>query len=291
MTKRVGVIAVDSTVQNAGAVTWWRLCGDVDVQRLFRAWDARGWSVDDLPTQPSNTSTLRRVLRDQFGGPRCLIQSLNGSAYAVVDVAVVSTDTSARQIADAEYTTRFKIRLDEIDELLESDGLASSELAHLQTEYDRARNTYEASTLSGWLVGQVEQRKAIRLRDTGGIYFVPEGYVDSWRAFGEVIAEASASRVYEVPAVKNEQAVVALVEALSQELHARVAGLDQDIDERGVRGLRSKAVRCEELAGKVRVYEALFSTKLDALTDLISRLNGRIVQAVLVAEAEAADGN
>ena len=288
MSNQVGVIAVDSTVQNAGAVTWWRMSGDVDAQSLFRAWDARGWAVDDLPTQPSSTSTLRRVLRDQFGGPRCLIQSLNGNAFAVVDVAVVDTDT---KLADAEYTTRFKIRLDEIDELLESDGLSSAELAHLQTEYDRARNTYEASTLSGWLVGQVEQRKAIRLRDTGGIYFVPEGYVQSWREFGDALAEASASRVYEVPAVKNEQAALALIEALTQDLQGRVAHLDQDIDDRGVRGLRSKAAKCEELAGKVRVYEALFSTKLDSLNEMVSRLDGRIVQAVLVAEAEAADGN
>ena len=290
MTKQVGVIAVDSTVQNAGAVTWWRLSGDVDAQRLFRAWDARGWDVADLPTQPSLVSTLRRVLRDQFGGPRCLIQSLNGAAFTVVDVAVVAADSTAK-VADAEYTTRFKIRLDEIDELLESDSLPTAELAHLQTEYDRARNTYEASTLSGWLVGQVEQRKAIRLRDTGGIYFVPEGYVKSWREFGDVLAEASASRVYEVPAVKNEQAALALIEALTQDLQGRVAHLDQDIDDRGVRGLRSKAAKCEELAGKVRVYEALFSTKLDSLNEMVSRLDGRIVQAVLVAEAEAASGN
>jgi len=290
MANRVGVIAVDSTVQNAGAVTWWRLSGDVDAQRLFRAWDARGWDIADLPTQPSNASTLRRVLREKCGGPRCLIQSLNGAAFAVVDVAVVSTDAAA-PMADAEYTTRFKVRLDEIDELLESDSLTGSELAHLQTEYDRARSTYEASTLSGWLVGQVEQRKAIRLRDTGGIYFVPEGYVQSWRAFGEVLAEASASRVYEVPAVKNEQAMVALVEALSQELQCRVTLLDQDIADRGVRGLRSKAARCEELAEKVRVYESLFSVSLDALNDMVSRLDGRIVEATLVAEAEATSGN
>jgi len=290
MANRVGVIAVDSTVQNAGAVTWWRLSGDVDAQRLFRAWDARGWDIADLPTQPSNASTLRRVLREKFGGPRCLIQALNGVAFAVVDVAVVSTDAAA-PMADAEYTTRFKIRLDAIDELLESDSLTGSELAHLQTEYDRARSTYEASTLSGWLVGQVEQRKAIRLRDTGGIYFVPEGYVQSWRSFGEVLAEASASRVYEVPAVKNEQAMVALVEALSQELQSRVTLLDQDIADRGVRGLRSKAARCEELAEKVRVYESLFSVKLDALNDMVSRLDGRIVEATLVAEAEATSGH
>ena len=290
MANRVGVIAVDSTVQNAGAVTWWRLSGDVDAQRLFRAWDARGWDIADLPTQPSNASTLRRVLREKFGGPRCLIQALNGVAFAVVDVAVVSTDAAA-PMADAEYTTRFKIRLDAIDELLESDSLTGSELAHLQTEYDRARSTYEASTLSGWLVGQVEQRKAIRLRDTGGIYFVPEGYVQSWRSFGEVLAEASDSRVYEVPAVKNEQAMVALVEALSQELQSRVTLLDQDIADRGVRGLRSKAARCEELAEKVRVYESLFSVKLDALNDMVSRLDGRIVEATLVAEAEATSGH
>ena len=285
MAQQVGVIAVSSAVKNAGAVTWWRLSGDISTTRLYDAWVKRGWDVDDLPPLPSSQATLKRVLRDTYGGASTLIQALPNGAFAVVDIQVVAA--SGMKIKnDAIYTTRFKIHLDNIDELLESDNLSGPLLYSLQSAYDNARQTYEASMLSGWLVAQVEARKAIRLRDTGGIYFIPESYVKAWSAFGEVIAEVSASRVYEIPAVKNDQAMLALVEALSHELQQRVALLDQNVEERGLRGLRNKADRCEELASKVRVYESLFSTKLDSLSHMVSTLEGRITQAILQAEIE-----
>jgi hypothetical protein len=262
-----------------GAITWWRLSGTLNYDRLVEEWQMADLPPSELPAPPSDTDALRRALLS-LRGPRTLIRALPGTGFAVVDESFDETDA----VAEPEYAVRFKTWIDyEALELRFDPPLEDEEVSGIVGKFLVARRELDAGDLSSWLVRRIYKHEAVALRDTGGIYFVPETRAEHWSRFADIVHKISGSRIYEVPALKSERAVEAIVAAVIAEANASVAELTKRLDkgELTERGLRSQARKCEELADKIRSYERLLGVKLGDMHNVVHNVDARIADMLL----------
>jgi hypothetical protein len=281
MTTVQDITVVAEHTGTAGAVTWWRLSGVIDYDRLVAEWKAAGFPLCDLPAPPSDTSALRRAL-EVYRAANTLVRSLPGGGYAIVDEDFAGGDND-----DPEYEVRFKVWIDEQEMALSFDReMDEAELDVIHDTFMRCRRELHHQDVSAWLVKRCKAVQSIGLRDTGGIYFVPEQFAPTWSLLADLLARCSASRIYEIPALKNDRAVEAIMEAVINDAADHVAKLTKALDEKdlGERGLRGKATKCEALATKLRLYEELLGRKMEAITARVQEVDARISDLILMSE-------
>lgn len=278
--KTEGLMVVPDHHGRAGSVTWWRLQGSVNYDRLIAVWARHGFPEADLPPPPSDAAALRRTL-EAFRGPQTLVRAVPTGGFAVVDEEYNEADEVL------EYETRFTVWIDYESSSMTFDREVDDDVANSVIEsFERLRRELQATDLSAWMVRRAKALSAIALRDTGGIYFVPEPSAEAWSVFADVVAEVSASRVYELPALKTERAVEALMDAVLAEASEEAAKLEEAIDALdaapSARAVKAKAAKCEAIATKLELYEDLLGRRVGDVGERLARLEARIVEASLV---------
>lgn len=277
------IVAVPSLQADAaGAIVWWRLEGTVDGFRLRAAWQAAGLDEEDLPALPSEEKAMRRAAKEQQEKHR-LVRAIDGvvKAWAIVEER---TDGSTLDY-DVACRVRYNgagVEVDPPDHPIAEDVRASfhRHLGELQTQ-----------DISAWLCRRAELVSAVGLRDTGGIYFVPRGGLDTWRRIAAAVREASLNRVFEVPALTSEEAVDAILDAVAQEAEQAAAKMEEALHagELGARALRGRADRCDAIKQKVEMYEQLMGRGVARIHERLDGLRQNLVVAALAAE-EDSDG-
>ena len=274
------IVIVPDHQGRAGCVTWWRLSGVMDYDRLKMEWARRDLPLADLPAPPTDAAALRRAL-DGYKGPRTLVRGLPGGGYAVVDEEFGADED------DPEYDVRFKVWLD-MDELeMRFDReMEEAEIDRIHERFVAARRDLTHAEISPWLVRHGVKMQSVGLRDTGGIYFIPEQFAPTWSALADIVRECSASRVFEIPALMSGRAIEAIMEAVIAEAQTEVDKLTSALDttEVGVRGLKGKAAKCEALADKLRLYEDLLGSKMGSIHERVEAIDARIADMILMAE-------
>lgn len=282
-----GVVVVPDLGSRAGAMTWWRLSGVLDYDTLKQKWSEADLPPNELPALPSEHTALRRALANHRRGPRTLLRSLPGGGFAVVDEEF-DADYNVED-EDPEYSVRFKVWLD-MDELaMKFDrNMPEQEGRAITSAYVRARRELHATDLSAWLVRRVTALNAVGLRDTGGIYYVPENAAARWSALADLLKAISTSRIFEVPALRTDRAVEAIMDAVLTEttegLQTITQALDARADEMTARGLRGKIGACEKLAQKLALYEHLLGARQQAMASQIQEVRARAVELMMLAE-------
>jgi len=272
------VAVTERTAGQCGLITWWRLSGVINYDVLVAAWAAAGLPEGELPSPPSDHDALRRALMP-LRGPHTLLRALpNATGFAIVDEEFVDGER------DPEYGVRFTAWIDYADlEIRFEPAIPAEEVDAIVQRFTAARRELDASDLSSWLVRRVARHDAVALRDTGGIYFIPEARAAAWSAFADVMRQVGASRVHEIPALRSERAVEAVVEAVIAEAQASVDALTKRIEKGDLteRGLRGQAQRCSQIADKLRLYEGLLDVKLGSMQRIVEEVDARIATLLL----------
>jgi len=280
-TVQPSIVAVtDAHADSCGAVVWWRLSGEVPVDRLAAAWQLRGLDPDLLPGEPSPAKRVRRavdqVARARLG--RHLVRPLVGpSSWAVVDETATADDL--------DYRIAFRARLDGDD--LEVDGPVQY-AEQLRDAYEHHRAHLSSNDVSKWLLDAMARLRAVGLRQGGGIYFVPRDRVPELRTIASVLADVSGHEVYEVPALKSDEAVRAILHAVLDEADQELGRIGREMEdgELGERALKGRQRRCGDLLDKVADYERLLGESMDGIRERVTGLQAEIVAAALAAGAE-----
>jgi hypothetical protein len=292
------LVVVEGTEQRAGAIVWWRLSGNISHAALLAAWeggaaDKHGRTLSNawLPGEPSARAALRRAVQS-VTGPRRLARPLPaGAGWALVE---------ERPSKDNEKVLEHEVVLTcAIDSACAMRGFAKRPDAvplggEIRAEYERARTALDAGDIGSWLSDLVRSRlHAVALRDSGGIYFVPRSYVERYAQVRDVLRTCSAHVLHEVPALRTEEAVAAILSALEDEAKAAVDDMVERIgrtgDEAlGKRGLASQVARLDRLRDKVAGYEALLGARVEGLREHLVELTATTTAAVLAADQEAA---
>lgn len=285
-----GFFAAPGAVETAGAISYWRLSGTVELSKLAAAWAAQGLAADLLPAQPGDEVALGRAVRDLAGPRRRVFPLARRGAWVVKDESVTADGLDVSHVRVA--TIKFESGSAAIDPgNVAPETLAAVE-AQVREGYRKARIELAPEDISGWLIALAKDRASVSLRESGGIYFVPRPAIEFWRKAVAAIKSVSAHRIFNIPALKNDEAIDAIIDAVSAETAAAASAIEAELlkegdDALGLRALKTRGESCGVLLDKVAAYEELLGVKLPALVSKIEDLRAGVVAATLKTERTA----
>lgn len=269
------IVAVPDMTGTAGAIVWWRLRGGLDLEHMSSAWVAAGLDERLLPEYPTRQTALLRAVCS-LADKRLLARPMEGTkGWALV-----------REVAEGEgldYEVLVRARVVK-EELKAEVSPQTPQLAEkLRSAYDRFRHELTLNDVSGWMSKLIRTTQAVALRDTGGVYFVPRTHVETYRKIAGVIHIASAHRLFEVPALRSNEAVEAILDAVAREAESEIEAMETELDTEnlGGRALHTRQRRCESMREKVRLYEELLDRNLESLHQRMEGLEASITTAIL----------
>jgi len=280
MTPRANVVALTAPVEAAGAVIWWHLSGCVSLHSLSQAWKDRGWSPDDLPEVPSPKTALRRALRAQESKTRFVRQVEGG--WALVEQRQVP-DSS-----DPAFVILLLAGLGEDDRpaFARGDETGPELEAAVGAAFDLARIELEPADVSSWMVWYGLKLSAVPLRDTGGLYFIPAQTLAQWHELATVVREVSRHTLCEIPAMRSDEAVSAILDAVQREAQAEAEAMEAELAKGiGERAINTRLERTEAVEKKISLYEDLLGSKLETLRSRLSVLRSNLSLALLSSES------
>lgn len=268
----------DLNSQAAGAVCYWRLSGPLSREKLAEAWDARNLHPDELPRPVSVPVAIRRAAMS-MKQPGRLVISLKGDKGYTIAVDGHSDGTTLQHRIECRVTGESWIRVEPSDHPWRRE---------IEAEFEKQLRELQAMDISMWLVTQAERHDAVSLRDTGGFYFIPPHRLPAWRTLCEAVGAASSHQLYEIPAMASEKAMLAVVDALSEEARAFAAKMEEELREGeiGQRAMESRQDRCHEMVDKIGRYEGLLGQSLDTLRARIGAIQAELTAGILSAMAE-----
>lgn len=270
---------VATDVSTAGALSYWRLSGETTVDKLTAAWLAAGLNEDLLPKPVSGRVAVTRAVDalsvkidanthrevKQARGWWGIVDATNDGhgnfTHNQLGRACYDSKNQKVVVKDAPFTIEQQIR----------DNVAL------------ARTKLLPGDITSWLVKLAEHCNAVSLRDKGGIYFIPRTQVDFWANVADAVAVAGDFKIFRIPALKTDEAIEAIVDAITQEAEqvgkVLLADLTKEGDDAiGERALRSKTKNAEVLLGKIRSYEDLFDVKLDEQVAKIQAVAAKVAE-------------
>jgi hypothetical protein len=314
------IMAVPDAMNTAscGAIVYWRLCPATDLDRLAHTWADRNLDPDLLPEPPTASEALHRAMKAQTT-PRLLLRPL-GKRRSQGLALVEETPDGGR---DLDYAIQLRAWL----EVVAEDGTTRSVVRfdrsgtlewNVRAAYGTLSRELSSNDIGAWLVKLADRQLAVPLRDTGGLYFVPSGRFELFRAMGDAVNAASDARVYSIPALPAADAVEAILDGLTTEASKEAAGIAGEVNavltasddvggggaggggggtsegdaQReaskliGHRALKGRLAKCGQLDAKLNLYEELLGAKLTALHDRLELLRSRVGLAILATAPE-----
>lgn len=308
-----GYVVATEAEDTAGAISYWRLSGPVSVQILTDAWTAEGLDPQLLPAPPEPEAALRRAVTGQQARRRLVRPLERRGAWVIKDEQVVKRpDGHGGTTEDTDYVTVARVYFDasrrgysygysypiNIEKADASDKVFSEIETAIISDYHTHRAELAPEDISAWLITLAKAQNAASLRDAGGIYFIPRPAMDFWRSAVRAVEAASNNKhkIFKIPALKNAEAVEAILDAVTQEAQAEAEAIEADLVaecEEGAEGAEEKAAlsaravrtrtkRCAAILSKVSAYEGLLGVKLDVIRDRVETLKADLAAAALL---------
>jgi hypothetical protein len=263
------IVAVGEADETTGAVVYWSMSGDLDLDRLRSAWGRAHLDTEWLPAPPSPTAALRRAAQERRSRS-CLVRQHPEGGWTFVH-----EEASASSL---EYTVGVRVWIDAAGAFHTSDE-SSTTAGVVRVAYDLARQTVDGVEMSGWLTWFARKLNAVALRSTGGVYFVPRDSMETFRKAKAALAAASTHRVFEIPALKSSDAIAAILDAVQREVDDMAEQIRGEVAEGlGARAVRTRVDALNALTGKVRAYEKLLGRPMTGATAEIARMNADLAK-------------
>lgn len=271
------VFAVQDMESSPGAIVYWSLSGSVGLATLAEACMAEGLP---MPLSASPQTQLRRAANHVYGAPRQLVRPLGrrGGVAVVREQVVEQGADEATSAEELHHSVVLTARLHEDGDL----GAEAPEA--LRAAFQEAQAELSAQDVSEWLLRVMRALHAVPLRERGGLYFVPRS--PALEAVQRVLSTYTQSRLWLIPAMRTDQAVAAVVEALTREVHGEVEAMRETMTELGARGLRRRQERLTRLEQKASMFAALLGVSLETLQAEMVGLQASLAVALLAATSE-----
>lgn len=276
------VTVPDADPNSVGAFVWWALSGPLSLEKLKEAWSDELKDMP-LPEPPGSSTALRRAVLEQQSKRR-LARPLadDRTGYALVD----ETNDPEKALS---YSVEVQAWLEDGKLLLKPEGHALTD--PLKSSYEKHLWTIGADDTRHWLSSVVLPRVLhLRLREGGGVYFVPNTYIRIFRLVVGAIKHASAHRIFAVPAQKSEDAVEGILESIQNETAYEVERMKKELQEGdlGIRAITSRLAKIEEQIRKTGKYEELLGKKQPDIQKVLEEMKAHLVEAQIRAETEKA---
>lgn len=293
MTTKQRLIATDQLAGASGVITYWALSGTAKHDELKAAWEKAGMPEDELIKTPSPLVALKRAVENVSHAGALVKPLADEDGYTVL-----RQTEGARSGKKQTWQTMFsafiaksgkvEVWVEEFD-ILTSPDSAAKLAAQIEDELVVELGRLHSTDISVWLVRMASVVHAVSLRDSGGFYFIPRGaQEDKWNVVASVLQQTSAARVMTIPAMASEQATLAVLTALTEEITTTTTSLKDALVEArmGKRALDTKLASCGAMLDKIGTYEDLLGERLVSLRDAVDMLKAKYTEAWLVEDAK-----
>ena len=293
------IVAPDSDIASAGKIVMWALSGPTNRTELQDAWDLEGLPSSLKPsdfTQPA--LSLQNALRELARGKRSLVRPLRQrGAWCVIDEVVFDSDVEDGEAAvtgeDLEHTTSYKAWIERttnstgastIHLRLKDADDATSDAVH--DAFTKHREHMAANTFSAWLTKVIEDcTAAVKIRKSGGVYYVPEDRVPVFDSIVSAITTANPQHVFHtITAMKADNCVATVLDAVNREAAELVDAIENELDtgDLGKRALNSRRGNLAKLGDKLASYETLLGSRLDDIKNRLEDVDVALGEAILL---------
>ena len=290
-------ITPEASSELCGTVSYWRASGNVPIIDVLNAWDAAGLDRALFRKAPEPETALRRAVLDLAKREtindkterRILIRpQKEPSTWAVVEEIV-------QEGAKPLYATL------EIISFVEGAGPqfytvsgtkehAAQILSVVMANYSAQQGIFAPEDVTGWLVKLAYAQGAVTLRDSGGVYFIPRPAMEFWNKAADAIQSASDHKVFRIPAMRNSEAVEAIIDAVTQEAEQEAQKINDEIMAGlGDRALETRKGRIADLLAKVSSYEELVGREMK-IRERLETLQASVATAKLIGSAPVEEG-
>lgn len=295
-----GLIAVpDALGDVAGIIVWWELTGFVGYDDLAEAAELHGVAEAELPELPGCSTALMRAAAASTIDKRQLLRPLKKrGSWEIVQETVVERglDNEEGKPTTRERTSHESLVVGWVDRDLngqllpyvEAQNDAGDVIARrILACYPGFKHALSTSDVSAWLIYLAEKRcSGVGLRARGGFYFIPRDCVDYWRAVVTTVRACSGHQLMEIPAMRTEEAVEAILGAVRKEAELAFSELETYL-EAGVistRGANAYTRQMQDVRAKVQRYADLLGVAQVDLLDRAEQLAGVLQSAHLAAQ-------
>lgn len=267
-----------------GCVTYWRLSANSNRSLAAEALKPHGLLIDARP----ETTALREACRELFAEAadhRKDVTYLIRSTAANRNTLAVVQETrqeGARNVYSQEYTV--SVVAGRIDSDLEPD-----QHDELCRRVDAALNRLPAAELASALVTYLDHHGATRLRDGGGIYWMPADRLHGWRRLAHAVEAIGDHTIYMIAHPLDHDSARAVHDAITAEIAAAAEAITAEIaaSELGERALEAREDRAAALAAKAAEYENILGQSLARVKELCEQARLAAASARLMASIDS----
>lgn len=264
----------------------WRLSGTVLLRSLQSLWLDADLNPEFAPEAPSDDVAFARAVRE-LSSPSVRAEKLTDGGWALVSKKQVADGAGA----DLRFGTELRVWMN-ADETLRAEPENDPRAEQIAANFTAFQRELSQLDISQWLVEQVERLNATSLRDTGGIYFLPNTALEEWGKIVTVLRGCSVHKIFSVPALATDEDTIALVlDAIAQESRTMFELLNKEIETSNLssRALESRKNRLFWFEQKLQKYEELLGTRLDSVRENLTAVDQSISHALIAAEAARAE--
>lgn len=288
MAAAMNIVAIqdkDLNEKACGRIVFWTLSGDVSQPGLTKALDSEQ-STASAPDEPSATVALHRAVDSVARFAKADAHHTARGAWAIVNRPTKRVDNVED---DAPLTKElvYPIRCEAT--LVGGTVFANGEGAEkIREAFDTAKKVLAPTDIGNWLCDRLEAFGAVPLRQRGGVYFVPRDVCPEWEKVTRALAKTSAHAVHSVPAMRSDEAVDAILAAITADTQAQCDAINAEVQDglKQRRALDSREKKMETLLARLGQYEGILGTRLEALRDTIDNVKGSITAAIMMLESD-----
>jgi|688.fasta_scaffold174618_2 hypothetical protein len=283
-------IAVNDFSGNAGATVWWSLSGNVTAVTLRDAWARHGLDARiPLPDLPSPEQRLGRAVETVKDAHTIVRPVRRSGHWAIVSESVAGTGDAATLQHSHELSVLIRPGRTEVE-----CSEITPKTERILASYAAQEGWYHRDDLSLWLAEVIKRLHGTRLRPRGAPYYLLPDRVQTWRDMTAAFADAKVGTLYTLPTLAGDEAVSAVLDALTRDVADESDDLlaSTELDgngkrRQGVRALRARVQDCDSLLSRLASYEGLLGGALDAVRQRVVSVQDKVLAAAFAAEAEA----
>lgn len=239
----------------SGATVFWSASSATSLAKLTANLASIG--LDRFaPSKPSLQVAMKAALTDLFAAPRVLVRP-DRTGFSVVEEVQTPLGLRHSTILTVEAAQHhpggmlvYPATADERDRVMRAIA-AQQELV-------------PTASITNMLTAIVKMLGGIALRQTGGIYWIPQCSVAQWAKVVAAVQGAGPNSLYTVTTVADQEGVRAVCDAIRSEMGTELAQLQEDLSSGlNVKGIKTRAAALTGMVERLRAYEDALGITLD----------------------------
>jgi len=284
-----------------GHIVWWTLReAEVDCDALKKAMEDAGIDSEQLGIKEPSA---KRILGRAVGKLSIELSSKerrNGSTYLFRPVPLEDRTAAFAIVSEKEKTTSEKVEklihktVDVVS--VDKEGEIYSEKNHdtadkLIEKYKRLKGKLAPPEVRAAMMQLMVSWDSFRLRDGGGIYFVPAGFDKELAALKVAVESVGASVFYIVPVPDVAGAREGIASAAKGSLESELAAIQQEMekfdDSTRMKTLESRIGTLQDVLRKAQLYNDALGMAQSDVKRMVRKLQTKI-EAIVLGREDAA---